>query len=505
MKALPRPSEWLTWRAVVSLFVLLLLCVGAYASPWVHVYGGAGQDWAAAAEQTLDGGFIVVGRYGSGTLGPWVMKLDQHGRIEWQHSYGGLSYSKATSILVLEDGGFLVGGTLSNEPTGRDFWLLRLVSTGETLWERVYGGPEVEIVLCLEQLSDGNFLAAGQSRTRGGQFAVLKVGRTGELLWQFEYSTASGGGYDGVQDIIETSDGGYLAVGHTQESEGVDYDFLVVKLDSDGAMEWRQAYDSGFRDDAYSVLEMPDGGFLVVGKMWGISDCWALMLDRAGSIRWESIYHTGGGALDAELTSRGTMLVAGHGGYPYRCWIMELDADGAVEWFRRYYGPGNDTCRCVGSIAGNGYIAVGATDSFGFGSQSALVMKLDRSGDVLGSCFGTGFLVEEVPLGVSPTSATVFSLPLGGTATSYSSRTPSVSGTEADGQLLVVCGGQEPETLCDLDGDGLETVADVRLLQQAVTGCVLLPQALESVADIDGDGELTPTDVGLLAARIIGR
>ena len=70
--------------------------------------------------------------------------------IEWQRDYGGLNNDAAVSIERTNNDGYIVGGTTSStisgdvaDPplgAGGDFWILKLNSSGDIIWQKRYGG-----------------------------------------------------------------------------------------------------------------------------------------------------------------------------------------------------------------------------------------------------------------------------------------------------------------------------------------------------------------------------
>ncbi len=95
----------------------------------------------------------------------------------------------------------------------------------------------------------------------------LQKGKIG-IIWQ----KALGGGYDDVAfSIQQTSDGGYIVAGYTYSNDGDvsgyhdDADFWVVKLDERGNIIWQKALGGSGRDEAYSVQQTSDGGYIVAG------------------------------------------------------------------------------------------------------------------------------------------------------------------------------------------------------------------------------------------------
>src|ERR1051326_5319174 len=100
--------------------------------------GGSKNDNEFDAQQTTDGGFILVGGSHStnkdvtGNHGGedfWIVKTDNTGNIEWENSYGGSSDDEAHSVALTSNGGYIVAGfskSMDGNVTGhhkkKDFW-----------------------------------------------------------------------------------------------------------------------------------------------------------------------------------------------------------------------------------------------------------------------------------------------------------------------------------------------------------------------------------------------
>ena len=71
--------------------------------------------------------------------------------IEWQRSLGGSDYDFAWSAQQTSDGGYIITG-FSNSYDGdvnksnrdRDYWVVKLSSSGMTEWKGLYGGSSDE-------------------------------------------------------------------------------------------------------------------------------------------------------------------------------------------------------------------------------------------------------------------------------------------------------------------------------------------------------------------------
>ncbi|MDI6761387.1 MAG: hypothetical protein QMD05_11225, partial [Candidatus Brocadiaceae bacterium] len=118
---------------------------------WQKTYGGLEDDGALSICQTSDGGYVVAGgtrSFGAGKKDCWVLKLRADGTVEWQKTYGGAGEELATCIQQTVDGGYiLVGSTWWRDKT----WVLKLRADGTVEWQWTYWGNAQHI----QQTGDG--------------------------------------------------------------------------------------------------------------------------------------------------------------------------------------------------------------------------------------------------------------------------------------------------------------------------------------------------------------
>lgn len=151
---------------------------------WQKCLGGSGHDWAHSVQQTADGGYILAGSTESndgdvtgnhGGQDFWIVKLKEDGELEWQRCLGGSSNDTASAVQQTIDGGYIVSGyTESNDGDvsgnrgNSDYWLVKLSSSGDLLWQKCLGGSDHDYSHSLQQTTDGGYILAGSSRSNDG-------------------------------------------------------------------------------------------------------------------------------------------------------------------------------------------------------------------------------------------------------------------------------------------------------------------------------------------------
>ncbi|MCK4412317.1 MAG: T9SS type A sorting domain-containing protein [Candidatus Eisenbacteria sp.] len=86
-------------------------CNGA--TVWAETYGGAQSDYGSSVRQTVDGGYFTVGyteSYGAGNDDVWLIRTASNGDTLWTETYGGSNFDRGRSGQETLDGGYIVVG-----------------------------------------------------------------------------------------------------------------------------------------------------------------------------------------------------------------------------------------------------------------------------------------------------------------------------------------------------------------------------------------------------------
>jgi hypothetical protein len=260
---------------------------------WQSLLGGSDWDNLSSIQQTSDGGYIAIGTtmsidgdvFGFNSyFNIWVVKLSKVGIIQWHKVLGGAHQDTGMDIVQTSDGGYVFASfTLSNNifvfgnHGDGDAWIVKLSADGDIEWRKAYGGTEFESATSIIQTSDGGYVFVGTGSSTngdltenkgGGDFWIVKLTASGAIQWQKTYG---GSGYECAFAIQETSDGGYIVGGGSESTDGDltgshgDFDYWLLKLNSQGALQWQKAMGGTQYDYIDDVWETTDGGFLVSG------------------------------------------------------------------------------------------------------------------------------------------------------------------------------------------------------------------------------------------------
>ena len=159
---------------------------------------------------------------------------------------------------------------------------------------------------------------------------------------------------------------------------------------------WNKTFGGTKLDDAYSVQQTSDGGYILAGMTHsygaGENDFWLVKTDSAGNEQWNTTF--GGIGVDAahsvQQTSDGGYILAGmtysygydDDGIGGNFWLVKTDSEGNKEWDRTFGGSSGDFAHSVQQTSDGGYILAGVTYSYGeSGGCDFWLVKTDSEGN----------------------------------------------------------------------------------------------------------------------------
>lgn len=291
--------------------------------------------------------------------------------IQWQTSLGGSLYEYTKEVENTTDGGYItVGYTTSSDGDvslnngNGDCWIVKLNALGIKEWEKNYGGSELDYGYSIKQTSDGGFIVAGYTESTNGDITssfgtgdcwIIKLSSNGSIEWQKNYGGSSN---DSGQSIFQTQDGGYIVGGYSESIDGDlsgsngGVDAWVFKLNELGVIEWQKNYGGSLYDYLQDIKQTMDGGYVFCG---------------------------GTNSNDGDVVEQN-----GDGD----SWVVKLNSLGGIEWQNSLGGSSYDVGQFVEQTIDGGYISTGYTSSNDLdvinqhGAGDCWVVKCNNSGIV---------------------------------------------------------------------------------------------------------------------------
>jgi hypothetical protein len=305
-----------------------------------------------------------------------------------------------------------------------DGWIIKLDNAGNKVWSKGFGGSGLETFIKLLPASNGDILALGYCASSFGNivnkgdwdFLVVKLDTAGNLLWQKNYG---GSGADVPEDVIETSNGDFIAVGYTTSKDGDITDTIggitdawALRIDNTGNILSSKTYGSSNRDYFERIVKSTNNNYLILGESDGNDfdvlsnkggvDLWLLSINDTGAVHWSKSYGGTNGEGAGSITACNQ-----HGGYIYSCysqsndfdfnqsyggadaWLVKIDTTGNIEWKKHYGGSGGEDATIVIESKEGGYMLFTGTSSYDFdaignhGYSDMLGIKVDDTGKVI--------------------------------------------------------------------------------------------------------------------------
>lgn len=267
---------------------------------WQKSFGFHGADSGISVIQTNDQGYLISGVLdvtASGGLGNlsrnenrhaggdyWVLKLTSAGDLEWSRYFGGNFTDTPYGIVQTEDNGYIIAGSSDSDDTdisshigSYDFWVLRISASGDLIWEKSFGGEQIDEARAIVESGDGNYIIAGDTRSNNNDVShnngaadlwIIKISPNGNLLWE---KTIGGSSFDVARALVKTQDNGFLLAGSSR-SDDVDVsqnkgqnDAWALKVDANGNLLWETTIGGSNIDFGYGIAELNDQSVILVG------------------------------------------------------------------------------------------------------------------------------------------------------------------------------------------------------------------------------------------------
>jgi hypothetical protein len=307
---------------------------------WDKRFGGNADDWIFSLQQTTDRGFILGGVTNSDSSGDvsypshgtdfWLIKTDSLGNKKWDKRFWGNVIDELLSLQQTTDGGYILGGFTTSDSSGDisehtrgewDYWILKIDSLGNKIWDKRFGGNKKEQLFSLQQTLDGGYILGGWTNSdssgevsqlpRGGRdYWILKTDSLGNKQWDKRYG---GLGDDYFYSLQQTSDGGFILGGWTNSDKSGDIssytyglsDYWIVKTDPLGNKMWDKRFGGNLAENKFgNISETTDKGFLIAGTSYssisgsktennlGPEQSWIIKIDGLGIKQWDKTLFT---------------------------------------------------------------------------------------------------------------------------------------------------------------------------------------------------------------------
>lgn len=381
-------------------------------------FGGSASDVPSRTLNTSDGGFITVGKSGSGISGDktesnrgandfWIIKYNSSLAIQWQKTFGGTSGEGANAVAELSNGDILVcGGSasgISGDKTAAnygldDYWLVKLTSSGAFIWDKTYGGSNSDVATSMVVDASNNIYIGGVSssnsgaikseNSRGGNdYWILKLDSAGTKLWD---KTIGGSGgenlgaitLDNGDIVIQGISNSNISGEKSDNSFNSSTDIWMVKVNNSGTILWDKTFGGDDFEMIGNVIIANNGYYYAICSSFsgitgvkteaarGIADIWVIKVDASGNLVWDKTLGGSGteNGINLFMSDLNQLIIFGSSDSNISGdktenskglqdgWILSLDTNKTLLWQKTIGGAATDLMYSVNEIATGYYV-----------------------------------------------------------------------------------------------------------------------------------------------------
>lgn len=290
------------------------------------------------------------------------------------------------------DGNIITTGNTVDANFNVNLLLIKQSPKGQVIWEKEFsaGIGTKNYGIAVTSDINGNIYVAGASFNNANQnhdYLILKYDALGNLQWSHIEN-----GLDNGEDIpaaiaLDINNNIYVTGGSFANT--TNYDFLTLRLNNNGQLNWSQRFDHNNLPDVAVDLRIDVNGDVEVigGSSTTVTD-WnytSLRYDGiSGSLITNVQFFASTGITvptAVEVLSNGNLVVTGYGGVQNDCLTILLDDDFNVLWQTSYDGAGlDDRAFDVAVDAQDNIYVCGYTEKQN-GGKDFLLIKYDSNGN----------------------------------------------------------------------------------------------------------------------------
>ncbi len=239
-------------------------------------------------------------------------------------------------------------------------------------WQKCYGGSKGDALEEVLQTSDGGFIFSVWTDSNDGDFTenlggkdicLLKLDRFGKKQWQKSYGGTKD---DYLKYLLQTSDGGYIfSANHgTILGDTINENAWIVKLNQSGSILWQKNFN-----ECNEMIETSDKGFIVSVLI----DTIVVQNNTTSSFKIKKVRKINqNGEIEWQKNIEGSKIIKTIDGnyfiYTESNWSKDADIrywkinqQGDILWEKKIGGRATDFAKNVQQTSDGGYILTGIT------------------------------------------------------------------------------------------------------------------------------------------------
>ena len=284
----------------------------------------------------------VTGSHGEGAGDLFLLRYDLTGGLVWERTWGGFELDQAQGIALDETGIWIVGAHTTDDGIVQAA-LLRYSHAGDLLVERTWSMGVADLAQAISVTGDAVYVAGLTHPTRPNRdLFVSRLTLAGDVVWT---RTIDGGGWDEAWDVV--ADGAEVTVAGYTSAADTSQALLTVLDTADGHTVRQTTWGGEANDEARAIALTSDAIYVTGGAQEGRStDVFVARFDRA-TLGQDWLQTTGGqvvggGGYGVALGERGIYVAGGTYDFPAGgdAAILRFSFDGVLEWSQVIGLPG---------------------------------------------------------------------------------------------------------------------------------------------------------------------
>ncbi|MEO6190530.1 MAG: T9SS type A sorting domain-containing protein [Saprospiraceae bacterium] len=216
--------------------------------------------------------------------------------LNFSRTYPSNSYADARYFANSNDNGFVMTGLDKNhEDSTGDMYAMKVNAFGGVIWKKYYGYPKEDGGNFILKSNNGGYLIVGHSNNTPDNECdgyLVKINEEGEKIWDLFLGTSLD---DVCQGGVQAQDGSYYVTGRYEEQNGSHkFDLLLANISSDGKLNWLKNIPSELSLEGFRLALGTDQSILITG--FGVNektnneDIFAQKTDLNGNFIWQKTW-----------------------------------------------------------------------------------------------------------------------------------------------------------------------------------------------------------------------
>jgi hypothetical protein len=312
--------------------------------------------------------------------------------IVWDTAFGSSYIYNSGISKPTSDGGIVYCCFKMHGATIFSPWIVKFDAGGKWEWDKTYGVEKDGIANDIIQTSDGGYLLTGKILNPDSDYDLwlLKLDEKGDSVWS---KSIGGPLYESGTSIVQVSDESYFISGQADEVPGQEHiGAWLLKIDNMGDTLWTRRYSSGDNFSLNWELLVKSGNHVYAGIE-------SIDVDGEGPIVTRLVrFDDNGDTLGTKClscspynflvtslspVSDGGFILTGMQdiGDNWDLLLLKVNPEGEMEWSETFGGEDWEMGHSVKQTADGGYIIGGTTSSFGLPNNlDAWLIKTDSRG-----------------------------------------------------------------------------------------------------------------------------